>query len=96
MLPGNISLPPGVAHNWTPHSGRSFLPTSTAYLGVEKSSRDFLGGWNAQIINMQISVLNAVKDPAAVDPIAESESLREFADFLQSTPVTDKARAALV
>ena len=42
-LPGNLSLPPVVAHCWTPHSGRSFLPTSTASLGVEKASPDFLG-----------------------------------------------------
>ena len=48
VLPGNVSLHLVVAHCWTPHSGRSFLPTCTASLGVDKTSRDFFGGWNAQ------------------------------------------------
>ena len=37
----------------------------------------------------QISVLNA-------DPIAETESLREFVDFLQTTPLADEPKSALV
>ena len=30
---------------------------------------------------MKITVLNAIKAPGATDPIAESESLREFVEF---------------
>ena len=33
---------------WTPHSGRTLLPSATAALGFSKSERDFLGGWCAQ------------------------------------------------
>ena len=29
---------------WTPHSGRTFLPSATAALGIDKSERDYLGG----------------------------------------------------
>ena len=32
-------------HYYTPHSGRNFMPTSTAVLGFSKSDRDMLGGW---------------------------------------------------
>ena len=31
---------------WTPHSGRSFLPSCTQALGFPKEERDFLGGWS--------------------------------------------------
>ena len=108
VLPGNVSLQLVVAHCWTPHSGRSFLLTCTASLGVEKSSRDFLGGWNAQgseryvrvaklrEINMQITVLNAIKTPASDDPIAESESVREFVEFLQTAPLPEETKSSLV
>ena len=37
-----------VTSHWTPHSGRCFMPTSTAALRYEKSQRDFLGGWSAR------------------------------------------------
>ena len=42
-----------------------------------------------RIINMQITVLNAIKAPGANDPIAESESLREFVELLQTTPLPE-------
>ena len=105
-LPGSMSLTPAVARDWTPHSRRSFLPASTASLGVQKSMRDFLGGWNAEgsdryvrvanlrILNMHISVLS-VKTSGSDDPIAETESLREFVEFLQSTPIADKQTSSL-
>ena len=41
-------LVPQVVHFWTPHSGRSFMPSCTAVLGFENTQRDFLGGWSAQ------------------------------------------------
>ena len=33
---------------WTPHSGRTFLPSAAAALGIDKAERDYLGGWSAQ------------------------------------------------
>ena len=36
------------SHYHTPHSGRNFMPTSTAVLGFSKSDRDMLGGWAAE------------------------------------------------
>ena len=33
-----------IAKFWTPHSGRTFMPSATAALGVDKGERDYLGG----------------------------------------------------
>ena len=80
---------------WTPHSGRTFLPSATAALGFLKSERDFLGGWCAQasdryariairrITNMQRSVITALQSQA-VDPLAEDESIRDSDAFMES------------
>ena len=35
-------------HYYTPHSGRNFMPTSTAVLGFSRPDRDMLGGWAAE------------------------------------------------
>ena len=48
QLPRDNLLLPSVAHYWTPHSGHAFLPSYSSALKVEKTTRDFLGGWNAQ------------------------------------------------
>ena len=80
---------------WTPHSGRTFLPSGTAALGFPKSERDFLGGWCAQasdryariaircITNMQRSFITALQSQA-VDPLAEDDSIRDFDAFMES------------
>ena len=35
---------PTRTHFWTPHSGRTFLPSATTALGYPKTDRDYLGG----------------------------------------------------
>ena len=80
---------------WTPHSGRTFLPSATAALGFPKSERDFLGGWCAQasdryariairrITNMQRAVIKALQNQSD-DPLAEEESIRDFDVFMEA------------
>ena len=79
---------------WTPHSGRTFLPSAAA-LGFPKSERDFLGGWCAQasdryvriairrITKMQRSVITALQSQSD-DPLAEEESIRDFEAFMEA------------
>ena len=107
-LPGEVSIPASVAHYWTPHSGRAFLPSYTAALKVEKTTRDFLGGWNAQgsdrysriarlrIFNMQKAVLQAIRSAEGMDPAFESEALQEFVEFLNSCHLAEEAKTSLV
>ena len=83
--------------DWTPHSGRAFLPSYTAALKVEKTTRDVLGGWNAQgsdryfriarlrIFHVQKAVLNTVRSEEGLDPAFESEASEDFVEFLSST-----------
>ena len=80
---------------WTPHSGRTFLPSGTAALGFPKSERDFLGGWCAQasdryariairrITNIQRAVIKALQNQSD-DPLAEEESIRDFDVFMEA------------
>ena len=108
QLPDDIFFPSVVAHLWTPHSGRTSLPSSSASLKVEKTTRDFLGGWNAQGSDMcfriarlrkftvQKAVVNAVPSQEGFDPAFELEALREFVDFLDSTQLTREIKTSLV
>ena len=78
-----------------PHSGRTFMPSATAALGIEKGGRDFLGGWSAQgsdcyagaakrrISNTQKMVINSLQQKFH-DPLAEEETLEALEDFLVS------------
>ena len=77
-------------------------------LSAEKWTRDFLGGRNVQgsdkyarvvelrVLNMQISVLNAIEAPGGNDPTAEFESLQEFAEFFLQLRVACEQRLCLV
>ena len=68
---------------WTPHSGRSFLPSCTAALGFPKDERDYLGGWSLQgsdtnartaklrIWSMQRSVSNVIAQGPEGDRLGE-------------------------
>ena len=80
---------------WTPHSARSFLPSATAALGVQREQRDYLGGWSAKgsdrysrvalkmIANVQKMVITAQLSTAA-DPFSEAETLGQLDDYLCS------------
>ena len=41
-------FPVPVTSFWTPHSGRSFLPSCCAALDFTEEERDYLGGWSPQ------------------------------------------------
>ena len=83
-----------VAQHWTPHSGRNFLPSATAALGYQKTDRDILGGWSAQasdrytrlakqrITVLQLAVADSFSNLAIADPLAESESLENFREYM--------------
>ena len=83
-----------VAQHWTPHSGRNFLPSATAALGYQKTDRDILGGWSGRasdrctwlakqrITVLQLAVADTFSSFAVADPLAESESLENFREFM--------------
>ena len=72
---------------WTPHSGRSFLPSCTQALGFPKDERDFLSGWSLQgsdtysrtaklrISSMQKSVSKVIAQGPEGDRLGERESI---------------------
>ena len=96
---------PSTTRFWTPHSNRTFVPSATAFLGVEKSVRDFLGGWSAQasephakiaaqrIRNMQRTVV-AQLHKGLSDPLAEAETLAQLDEFfsVQGVPEEERSR----
>ena len=74
------------------------MPSATAFLGFEKSVRDFLGGWSAQASeryariaaqrfrNMQRTVV-AQLQKGLFDPLAEAETLAQLDEFLYGVAV---------
>ena len=79
---------------WTPHSGRSFLPSCTQALGFPKEERDFLGGWSPQgsdtnsrtaklrISSMQKSVSKVIAQGPEGDRLGERESMIQLEEHL--------------
>ena len=73
-------LVPQVAHFWTPHSSRSFMPSCAAALGFEKSKRDSLGGWSAQasdryarIAKLRVESREHAEGRDQSDPLAQKQ-----------------------
>ena len=80
------------SHYYTPHSGRNFMPTSTAVLGFSKSDRDMLGGWAAEgserysraakfKIGMMQKAVSSTFGSADHDPLAETDDLDAMGVF---------------
>ena len=79
---------------WTPHSGRSFLPSCTQALGFPKEERDFLGGWSPQgsdtysrtaklrISSMQKAVSHVIAQGPKEDRLGERESIIQLEEHL--------------
>ena len=87
-------------HYYTPHSGRNFMPTSTAVLGFSKSDRDMLGGWAAEgserysraakfKIGLMQRAVSTTFGSADHDPLAEADDLDGLGVFLKSSGVSD-------
>ena len=84
---------------WTPHSGRHFMPSSIAALGIQKSDRDFLEGWSAKgndnntrtaqhkIQNMQRPVRRKIRSSPQRDPLGEAETVTQLKQYLSSRKV---------
>ena len=97
-------LVPQVAHFWTPHSGRSFMPSCAAALGFEKSQRDFLGGWSVQgsdryaqvaelrIGNMQKAVIEAIHSHEQEDPLGEAETSLALGEHMKGLGLNEEHR----
>ena len=89
-----------VAQYWTTHSGRNFVKSAAAALGVQKSVRDMLGGWGGAGKRSLHSCLEELHrshpaaglfnlaDCSSQDPLCEEEALQDFAIFL-SSPVSE-------
>ena len=88
-------------HYWSPHSGRNFLPTAAASLGFTAPDRNLLGGWSARgseqynrlakykIAQIQREVVKCIWNKDSQDPLSESDTLREFAEFLRTNLVSE-------
>ena len=99
------SLTRSAASFWTPHSARTFLPSTTAALGVPKEQRDYLGGWSAQgsdnysrvaarmFSNLQKLVIIA-RQSSSGDPFAEADTASQLDDHLcpKGYSVEDRAK----
>ena len=93
---------------WSPHSGRNFLPSAATALKVEKSDRDMLGGWAAQesdrysrvaqtrIKGIQRRVAETFRAGSEADPLAESETLEHFAEYLERAGVDAETRGRTI
>ena len=84
-----------VAHFWTPHSGRNFMPSASAAVGYQKSDRDVVGGsaqgsdrytWLARqrISAMQVTVAQSFSDRKNCDPLGEAESLKALEEHMSN------------
>ena len=90
----SILIPHPVVHFWTPHSSRTFMPSSSSALGFSKSDRDYLGGWAAEnsdrcarvarlkIQTMQKAVSRSFSIPASEDPLGEAETLTQLEQYM--------------
>ena len=79
-------------HYYTPHSGRSFMPSAASVLNFSWSDRDMLGGWAAEgsdrysraakykIELIQQAVSKTFKS-AEHDPLAEADDLDALGTF---------------
>ena len=104
QFPESQRLVPQVAHFWTPHSGRSFMPSCAAALGFEKSQRDFLGGWSAQgsdkyariaklrVGNMQKAVIRAIHTYDQEDPLGEAETSLALDEHMKGLGLREEQR----
>ena len=80
------NFPVPVTSFWTPHSGRSFLPSCCAALDFSKEERDYLGSWSTQrsdryariarlrISNLQRAVARSTRQGPQGDSLGERES----------------------
>ena len=107
-LRGDVRILPSVAHFWTPHSSRAFMPSSTAALGFSQEERNFLGGWQAQasdryarvaklrVRNMQRAVVETIQKNDRDDPLGEGETFTHLDEFMAQKSHSPEARAKLI
>ena len=93
-LSGDVKIQPAIAHFWTQHSGRAFMPSSTVVLGFSKEEQNFLGGWQAQasdryarvpklrVRNTQKAVVQTIQKNDRDDPLGEAETLTHLDEFM--------------
>ena len=101
-------FPLSLASFWTPHSGRTFMPSSTAALQFPTEERNFLGGWQAQasdryamvarlrVQNMQKAVVQSIQRSRSGDLLEESETLTHFAEFMVEKSFPEDQQAKLI
>ena len=90
-------------HFWTPHSGRTFLPSATAALGFDMPDRDYLEVCSAlvshpyarlatrRVAKMQRAVVAALQQRAS-DQFRDRESLEQLDAFLKEPCVQNTER----
>ena len=100
-------FPVPVTSFWTPHSGRSFLPSGCAALDFSKKERDYLGCWSPQgsdryariarlrISNLQRAVARSIRQGPQGDSLGERETRKEFEDFMQQKNVAPETLCAI-
>ena len=88
-------------HNYTPQSGRNFMPSATSVLNFARSERDMLGGWAAEgsdrysraakyKIDLMQKTVSKTFQSTEHDPLAEADDLHALGTFLKSCDISDE------
>ena len=105
---GSRLIPPQLTGFWTPHSGRSFMPSCCAALQFTKDQRNYLGGWSAEgsdryarvsvlrIRTLQGAVIKSIQAGPEGDVLGEQETLVHLQQHAESKAVPEEMMHALL
>ena len=105
---GSRFIPPQLTGFWTPHSGRSFMPSCCAALQFTKDQRNYLGGWSAEgsdryarvavlwIRTLQGAVVKSIQAGPEGDRLGEQETLVHLQQHAESKAVPEEIMNALL
>ena len=95
-------IPPQLTGFWTPHSGRTFMPSCCAALQFTKDQRNYLGGWSAEgsdryvrvavlrIRTLQGAVVKSIQAGPEGDNLGEQETLVHLQQHAESKAIPEE------
>ena len=107
-LEGSAHIPPQLTGFWTPHSGRSFMPSCCAALQFPLGQRNYLGGWSAEgsdryarvaalrIRSLQGAVVRSIQAGPEGDPLREQETLSHLQQYGEDKKVQPDEMVPLI
>ena len=107
-LEGSARIPPQLTDFWTPHSGRSFMPSCCAALQFPLDQRNYLGGWSAEgsdryarvavlrIRSLQGAVIKSIQAGPEGDPLGEQETLSHLQQYGEDKKVQPDEMVSLI